>query len=58
MEKHLEINLPSAVMDQLPIFNFTTLAKNLDLCEFYKESKIDRFLSVTVFLIHRDQTFP
>lgn len=43
MEKYLEINLPSAVMDQLPIFSSTILVKNLGLCEFYKESKINRF---------------
>lgn len=30
-------------MDQLPIFSSTTLVKNLGLCEFYKESKINRF---------------
>lgn len=59
MEKYLEINLPSAVMYQLPIFSSTTLVKYLGLCEFYKESKINRFFfSVTIFLIHRDQTFP
>lgn len=61
MEKYLEINLPSTVMDQLPIFSSTTLVKNLDLCEFHKESKINRFFfffSVTASLIHRDQTIP
>lgn len=50
MEKYLEINLPSAVMYQLPIFSSTTLVKYLGLCEFYKKSKINRyFFSVTIF---------
>lgn len=55
MEKYLEINLPSAVMDQLPIFSSTTLVNNLDLCEFNKENKINRFFFFPSYCISYPQ---
>jgi len=59
VEKYLEMNLPSAVTDQLPIFSFTTFVKNLSICEFYIESKINRiFFQLLYFLSIETRLFP
>lgn len=44
------MNLLSAGVDQLPILSSTILIKNLDLCKFYKEKKMNRFFFFTYYI--------